>query len=140
MNTKKVLIWGSSISILLFLFSFYLFSGNWCYEGSACNNIEYAVSKSGIYESVFFLSLSLFLFSLITYKMRDEVFRAWLHFAYWWVPLTIFLTLITPNGHGGWGIPSLIDPGFVAFVFSTLFALISLGIIFVKFLKVRGQW
>jgi hypothetical protein len=69
--------------------------------------------------------------------MREEVFRSWLHFAYWWVPLSIILTLITPDGSGGWGIPNLISPEIVAITFSSLFAIISLIIIIWKYFATR---
>lgn len=43
-----------------------------------------------------------FLFSLITYKMRDEVFRYWWNFISWWVPLSVGTSLyigsIGPEG------------------------------------------
>jgi hypothetical protein len=78
--------------------------------------------------------------SLLTYKMRDEVFRTWLHFAYWWIPLSIILTLITPNGSGGWGIPNLISPEIVALTFSALFTIISLILITLKYLSMRPNW
>ena len=40
------------------------------------------------------------LFSLITYKMRDEVFQAWMRYAAWWVPLTVFLTAVSSGVPG----------------------------------------
>ncbi|MBI5003526.1 hypothetical protein HZC00_00315 [Candidatus Kaiserbacteria bacterium] len=69
--------------------------------------------------------------------MREEVFRAWLRFAYWWVPLSIVLTLITPGGSGGFGIPNVIDQETVAFVFASLFSIISLIIIIRKYFATR---
>ena len=52
-----------------------------------------------------FLAPLLFLLSLITYRMKDEVFRAWWRFARWWVPVIIAVTLFVQNagGGGGWG-------------------------------------
>lgn len=86
-----------------------------------------------IVDPFIFLFPLILLFSLLTYKMREEVFRSWLHFAYWWVPLSIILTLITPDGSGGWGIPNVIDRGFVAFIFAALFTIISLIVIAWKY-------
>ena len=78
----------------------------------------------------------LFLFSLITYKLRDEVFNSWVHFVYWWIPLSIVLTLIMPDGQGGsFGLPSLIDKGVVAFLVSAIFVIVSIGIIFARLAK-----
>ncbi|MCK9351167.1 MAG: hypothetical protein WCT49_01070 [Candidatus Paceibacterota bacterium] len=88
----------------------------------------------------FFLFLPILFFSLITYKLREETFRAWLHFAYWWVPLSMFLTLITPESRGG-GFGPQISWGKedTAFVFSGLFAIISLILIIYKSIKLRGK-
>ncbi len=35
--------------------------------------------------------------SLITYKMHDDIFRAWMHFVYWWVLLHIFIVFTMPD-------------------------------------------
>jgi len=38
--------------------------------------------------------------------MKEEVFQAWRNFSYWWIPLTMFLTLITPDSNSpimAWG-------------------------------------
>jgi hypothetical protein len=90
-----------------------------------------------ILPTLFLFSLPLLIFSLITYKMREEVFRSWLHFAYWWIPLSIVLTLLTPDGSGSWGIPT-IDSEFVAIVFASLFTLISLLIIVWRYFRTRN--
>lgn len=72
------------------------------------------------------------LFSIITYKMRDKVFNAWINFAKWWIPLTIFLTLIAPANDG-----SLypVDKGRVAFVMTALFTVLSLLVIVAKWAR-----
>jgi len=84
------------------------------------------------------LSLPLFLLSLITYKMRDEVFNAWMKFAIWFVPLTMFLTFITPDSSGSLGLPAF-GKGVVAFLLTALFTIISILIILVRFFTSRKQ-
>ncbi|MCX6735762.1 MAG: hypothetical protein NTZ13_01640 [Candidatus Parcubacteria bacterium] len=76
-----------------------------------------------------------FLFSLITYPLREETFRSWLHFAKWWVPMSVLLVLITPDGQGGGYMPSLIDKQVVAFLTSAIFTLISLIIVIYKSIR-----
>lgn len=79
------------------------------------------------------LSLSLIFLSLITYWMKEQIFRAWIRFAYWWIPLTIIMTYLSSGSSGGgFGIPNVFDAGFVLFVFSFLFFVISLIIIIYK--------
>ena len=56
---------------------------------------------------IFFIFLPLlpaFLLSLITYKMKDEVFQAWWRFARWWVLVIVAVTLFLQNAGGGGGI------------------------------------
>src|SRR3989338_7499703 len=47
-------------------------------------------------------ALPLLFLSLITYKMRDEIFHTWITFAKWWVPLSVIAILVTPVESGGW--------------------------------------
>ncbi len=76
------------------------------------------------------------LFSLITYKMKEEVFQAWRNFSYWWIPLTMFLTLITPDSNSvimSWGkeVPAM--------GMTLLYVLISIIIILRTWLKTRKE-
>lgn len=48
-------------------------------------------------ELVFFLIIPLAFLSILTYKMRDEIFAAWISFAKWWVPLSMIAILIAPE-------------------------------------------
>lgn len=74
---------------------------------------------------IFFLPvLPLFLFSLITYKMPEGVFQAWWRFARVFVPLAMFLILITPAYTHNWMFP--VTKGTVAVALSGLFVLTSL--------------
>lgn len=79
--------------------------------------------------------IALFLFSLITYKMRDEVYRAWLRFAYVWVPLSIVLIFLSPQYSTDWMYP--VEKGTVAFLTSALFVIISLILIVWKSVAIR---
>jgi len=66
------------------------------------------------------------LFSLVTYKMREEIFTAWINFAKWWIPLTIFFTLIAPASDGSF-LP--VTKGGVAFVMTAVFTAVSFCVI-----------
>ncbi len=93
-------------------------------------------SPLGFLLVIFFPLLPAFLFSLITYKMREEVFLAWRHFSSWWIPLSIFLVLITPEGNSvimSWGkeIPLL--------GMSAIYILVSTVIILRVWLKLRKE-
>lgn len=110
-NTKKVIIVASlAVLAVLFvvnnpvMFGFCKSISAWgdgtkyCAHGG--NRIEFPeyISQLGVFLSVIFI-----IFSLITYKMRDEVFRAWWNFARWWVPVIIVTTIMLNNASGTGG-------------------------------------
>ncbi|MEK7144312.1 MAG: hypothetical protein AAB794_00400 [Patescibacteria group bacterium] len=84
----------------------------------------------------FFFAISVLVISILTYKIRDEVFRAWVNFAKWWVPLQIFLVLIFPVGGGGY-LVNIFDKQLVAIILSALFTIISLLLILYKWFSSR---
>lgn len=90
------------------------------------------------------ISLPLLLLSLITYKMREEVFRAWWGFARWWVPVIIVVTLLLQNagGGGGIGIGGAVSGAFdVLFlgIFYAILVITSLVKIVRAYLKTKGS-
>jgi hypothetical protein len=68
----------------------------------------------------------LFLFSLITYKMRDQVFRAWWNFSRWWVLVIIVVTILlnSANSSGGLGIGGAVSGAFDIFVLVILYMIL----------------
>jgi len=73
---------------------------------------------------VFFPTITLFIFSLITYPMQDKIFQSWWRFARIWVPLSMLVILISPSYSHNFIFP--IEKGTVAFFSSALFVIISL--------------
>ena len=67
--------------------------------------------------------LALFIFSLITYKMRDEIFQSWWRFARVWVPLSMIVTFFTPSYTHNWMFP--IVKANVALLLSAIFIIVS---------------
>lgn len=78
------------------------------------------------------------LFSLITYFLPESVFRAWVNFTKWWVPLQILLVALTPESSGGYFVV-ILDKQFVAIILSGLFAIISLLLILWKWFSSRPK-
>ena len=87
---------------------------------------------------VFYIFPFVFLFSLITYFLKEEIFKSWSKFTYFWVPLSMFLVLIIPSGGGNAAFPSLIDNQLIAILMSGLFVIISL--IMIIFGIVKYYW
>lgn len=101
--TKKNILYSSFIYLLVFI-GFLMWSELGgeaeCYNMRWCDGYLYPTLS-------YLLPMHIiFVFSLITYKMRNEVFLAWRNFSYWWIPISVFLVLITPEGNSvimSWG-------------------------------------
>jgi hypothetical protein len=145
MNTKKiVLIAGLVLLAIAFVSADPLMFGL-CQNVEVYNEVmrrcvngallpEYVLQLGG------FFSLSILLLSLITYKMRDEVFRAWWNFARWWVLVIIAVTYLLENAGGGGTLG--MDTDFTIFALSILYAVLiitSLVKIVRTYLKTRQR-
>lgn len=142
MNTKymKRLVLGVPVVLLLITF----IADNPVVFGF-CNHVamwdsgtKYCVDKDILPEYISqiigFVSLSLIFLSIITYRLKDEIFRAWWSFALWWVPVIVIVTLLLENaggGGGGWGISS----GLFEFAILWLFYIIFITTSLVKIIK-----
>ena len=78
---------------------------------------------------IFLPLLPIFFLSLITYRMKDEIFRAWWNFARWWVLVIIVGTLFLnmAGSGGGLGIGGAISSGFNILVLSIFYAILIIG-------------
>ncbi len=126
--TKKKVLWIGLVGICTPFLLQFLYSHDF-YVTRNMNNFG---------DSLFYISFPIFLFSLITYKLREEVFRSWLHFAYWWMPFEILFVLGSMGGGGGFGMHSFGGED-VAMILSVLFFAISLVIIVARSLMLRGK-
>jgi hypothetical protein len=128
-KTKKNIL---KISLTGFIILFVLAFG----APVVCSNDISCHRQLGNVIYIFSSFLPLLFLSLVTYKLREETFRAWLHFAYGFVPLSIFLTFLARNSRGGsMGIPNILDQETVAFLLAALFLIISLIIIIYQWYK-----
>lgn len=96
-----------------------------------CGGIEYGECMDYLHSFLgFFIPiLPVFALSIIAYFLREEVFRAWMKFVYWWIPLTMFMILISPE-YGQELMP--VEKGTVAVFFSGIFIIVSLIIMIIK--------
>ncbi|MDP2665479.1 MAG: hypothetical protein Q8P23_02430 [bacterium] len=78
--------------------------------------------------------------SSLLFLLREEVFRAWLRFAYWWIPVSlVFIYLAGGWSGGGFGIPNVLDQESVSIIFAGLFVVISLLLIIWKYFSSRRK-
>ena len=90
MTKKNILITGIIGS--LFILFLMILGTDACYEDNICQTIRHAFSYEWLGLTIVF-PLVLF-FSLLTYRMRDEVFECWMGFAVWAVPAVIIAHIL----------------------------------------------
>lgn len=105
-----------------------------CYRNTTCKMFRDLLSFESLSSSILFLPL--FLFSLITYKMRDEIFEIWVKFALWWAGATIILVLLAPAND-----PSLlpITKSVIALASTAVFTIISAALVLWKRSMLKGK-
>jgi hypothetical protein len=84
---------------------------------------------------LFLFSIVVLIFSSVTYFLKEDIFRFWIKFTYYWIPISMLLVLAIPSNSSGGFFPSLIDKESVAILMSGLFCIISFIIIIVMFVK-----
>ena len=139
MNIKRLLFLASGIVTVTIIILKFLGVFKLCAEAdvSQCTGIAYDMSM------LLVPITALFLFSAITYKMRDEVFRVWAWFSLPAVLSAMYFTYIVPEhntgGGGGFGphISIIIDKATVAFVTSLLYVMLSALVVGITWIVVR---
>src|SRR3989344_3826778 len=116
--SKKFVFW---ISLVVTTIGLILSPSNlytYCFQEGHCWRFWNIIESTTPY--FLFFPVLLF-FSIITYKMREEVFRAWLHFAYWWIPISLVFIYLAGGWSGGsLGIPNVLDQEFISIIFASL--------------------
>lgn len=96
--TKRNVLWVSGLlsGLLIFFLASILLN--------FCGSYRYLCKDIYSFLAYAFLPLPfVYILSLITYFMREEIFYAWWNFARWWVPVIIVTTLLLNNAKGGGG-------------------------------------
>ena len=127
--TKKNVLGGAFIGSILFFLFIYSQDNGLC--GQYAWDCGHSFDLVGL---MFLVFLPLFLISLLTYKLCDEIFNAWIMFAKWWIPLTIVFVLLAPASDGSL-LP--IDKGRVSLFMNALFITISLILTTYKFFQLK---
>lgn len=141
MSKKTLLIISITVTILTGL-SF--FSRDLALSSNLCPLISpdvcwsYVRDIKDVFDPFIFLFPIVLIFSLTTYRLHEEIFRAWLKFAYLWVPLSIVVMFLLSmdTGGGGFGM-NLIHPEAIAMFFAGVFTVVSIVIIAWKYMATR---
>lgn len=99
LTKKNVFLLGLGSLTALIIFGS-IMSMDMCYQNTNCH-VFFVSSITRTFIFILFPFISLFLLSLLTYKMREEIFATWISFAKWWVPLSMVAILLTPTDDGG---------------------------------------
>lgn len=89
--TKKPILFLSIIITLILIIIITLEAMNLCDRGTRCDDI---VDSINFLAPVFMLAITVLPLSLLTYRMRDEVFEHWMRFAVWAVPAVIIAHIL----------------------------------------------
>ncbi len=141
MLSKKIVFWISFIGTLFLCGAFFLEGKDFCYLNNVCDKIFGLVNLIGFDLLIFPVIL---FFSLITYKMIEGVFKAWIKFTICYMTVFVIvnhLLMSLPHSGGGWGIPDLAGLIFAYFLFLLLiiFILISSILIYKKHSKNKNK-
>ncbi len=116
---KKIVLWFSAVYagcfVGAFLISEVICKAKWC----RIHDDDFI----GLTLIIFSPFIPVFLLSLITYKLREEVFRAWWNFARWFVPIIMLVTFLLNSTHRGGGISGAVAGSFNIFVVGVLYAI-----------------
>ncbi|MDD5083598.1 MAG: hypothetical protein PHT88_01495 [Candidatus Moranbacteria bacterium] len=123
--TKKSVLFGSIVAMI--------FSGIFIFsrEIGICPPHSYGacIEKFDSIAITFFPFFLLFLFSLITYRMQEEIFQKWWKFACIATPVSMLFIVLAPAYSHDWMFP--IEKGSVFLMTSVIFVFVS-GIIIVR--------
>ena len=140
MITKKTVLWISLIGTLFLTLDFYLEKIEYYYSHHWTNSILWLLNMIGF--NIFLFPVILF-FSLLTYKMRNEIFEYWVKFSRWYIPIYIIFTYIVTNLFSdGQGFASVVRGWFglvILSFFLIIFSLISLILIISKHLSIKKK-
>lgn len=117
MNIKRNILLVSAAYVVFFIGIFL--------TSELCNAVWCRINDDDPLGSLFFTLLPLlpvFFLSLVTYFMREEVFRAWWRFARWWVLVIIVITLLLNNASGGGTLG--MERDFTIFILTILYSIL----------------
>lgn len=83
---KKFILLISVLAVLVLVGIFMFEMANQCSRGTVCRSFTNALEPIAF---VLIIPLVLLPFSLATYRMKDEVFKRWVKFSAWFIPLLV---------------------------------------------------
>ena len=129
---KRIILFVSLAVVVLWIVTDQLHLIRLCGEVSHtfCREVSYNIMIASI------IILPVFIFSIITYFLREEVFRIWARFTVWWVPLSFVIVLFASSRQSA-NIVGLSDQAIFGFLSWGLYVLVSFIIVVWKYVATR---
>lgn len=133
---NKFLEWFTKRSLMFFSFSFVIIFFILYYINilSSCRHEKYCSSITELTVVYLLPFVFVFIFSLVTFKLKEVVFNSWRNFSIWAVPIIIIIVTFFPTRISGFDIVS-VTKGLVMFFLTILYSIISFILIFYKSFK-----
>jgi hypothetical protein len=125
MKKQKIIIF--IISIFLVSIAFLI---DFLYRNSFLSRNIYKI----VAEPLFYVGSSLFIVSIFYFFLKDEIFKPWIKFTYWWLPLSIILTLITPGGSGSFFV-NIWDKEMTVIFMSAIYVVVSTIMLIINIIR-----
>jgi len=129
--TKKKIIVIGFLGVLVFFLGYFVdisIHKDVCYMGEFCGDVSELLT-------IYFLPFILiFVFSILTYKLKESVFNSWRNFSMWVIPISlIIITFLPTRTHGLDFVP--VTKRSIIFLLTILYSIISLVLVIYKSLK-----
>lgn len=137
MMTKKSVLIVSVIGVVLFILGILFLMNDVCSVDAwvKCRIVDKSVN---MLVDLLMFAIPAFLFSLLTYFLHEKVFRAWLRFTYWWIPLSFAIVLFSSSRPSA-NIVGISDQEIFGVLTWGLYIIISLIIIAWKYFSTRSK-
>jgi len=140
MLTKKKILIGSLLAVVLFFVSVYYYKVGLCsLYNHSCSVFFDTISAALL------IYMPVLLLSLLTYRMHDDIFRQWIKFAAWFVPVDMLVSAVTfyaATSRIGGGLGDLVAGAIstsIVLGLAVLFTVISFVIIAWKYFSARSR-
>jgi|SRR3989338_4609629 len=135
MMSKKIWLLVSGIIVMLLIFWDVVGNYRLCDFFIDNGSAGKCPSTLASLETMLLPVIPLFIFYLIVFFLKDDVYRTWSKFVIWWIPLSMLAIFMAPEYSHDWMFR--VEKGSVALAMSAIFIIVSVLIIIVKYLSLK---
>ncbi len=133
--TKKNVLRVSGVAFLILIIGtvYTYLASRYCVSQLTWCNASFTLPD--ILSELLILNIPVFIFSLASYLLRNEIFKTWILFTMIWIPLSLAYVLSVPNYGGGIGL-QITERGVVSVMMPIYYTAASLVIILAQLVRV----